>query len=43
MLSTKRMSKILGIVLLLAFMPLWVMAQTAVETPETPETPETND
>ncbi len=30
MLSTKRMSKILGIVLLLAFMPLWVMAQTAV-------------
>lgn len=30
MLSTKRMSKILGIVLLFAFMPLWVMAQTAV-------------
>ena len=30
MLSTKRMSKILGIVLLLAFLLLWVMAQTAV-------------
>lgn len=30
MLSTKRMSKILGMVLLLAFTPLWVMAQTAV-------------
>ena len=30
MLCTKRMSKILGMALLLAFMPLWVMAQTVV-------------